>query len=43
MKLETRYMWSLPLLNVDEETRCMWSLPIVNVNEETRFLSGLFL
>ena len=43
MKLETRYMWSLPLLNVDEETRCMWSLPLVNVNEETRFLSGLFL
>ena len=36
-------MWSLPLLNVDEETRCMWSLPLVNVNEETRFLSGLFL
>ena len=43
MKLETRYMWSLPLLNVDEETRCMWSLPLVNMNEETRFLSGLFL
>ena len=43
MKLETRYMWSLPLLNIDEETRCMWSLPLLNVDEETRFLSGLFL
>ena len=40
MKLETRYMWSLPLLNVDEETRYMWSHTFMNLNEETRSLKA---